>query len=87
MKQLTKIFRSLGNDRRLEILKILLSEKELSVIDISEKIKLSFRSTSKHLLKLENIGVLKRRETGRYTFYSVNEKILSRYLSPFKEMF
>ena len=40
---------------------------------ISQKIDLSYKSTSKHLLLLENIGILERRNRGRNVYYTVKK--------------
>jgi len=51
-KRLEKILKPLASRRRLDILKILKQEGVLPVGDIADKIKLSFKATSKHLLEL-----------------------------------
>ncbi len=72
MKELTKVFKVLANERRLKILKTLLEENELSVTEISERISLSYKSTSKHLVLLERAGFLKDRMVSLNSYYSIN---------------
>lgn len=68
------IFKALGNRRRIKILKNLLKTTHLSVSEISRRIGLSLKSTSKHLLTLERIGLVKREQKSRWGFYSINSK-------------
>ena len=49
IKEAEKILKALANARRLAIVKYLRKEKEATVGDIAEAIKLSFKATSKHL--------------------------------------
>ena len=57
-KELIKIFKALGNERRFLILKYLSQRKELNVSQISELIKLSFKSVSRHLSVLINADLV-----------------------------
>ena len=52
MKKLEKLLKAFANARRLEILKNLLEKKDLTVGQLSKRIKLSFKSTSRHLAVL-----------------------------------
>jgi len=71
-----KIFKGLGNKRRLMIVEFLLKRKGGVCLNaISHKINLSYRSTSKHLLLLESIGILERANRGRNVYYSVRRDI------------
>lgn len=73
MKKATKFFKALANNRRLEILKLLKNQKgALTVSEISQRIILSFKSTSKHLLILEGVDLVKRQQEGLEVFYSLN---------------
>ena len=59
MMRLLKFFRALNNSRRLKIIRLLL-DTTLSVSEISERINLSFKSTSKHLRLLENVDLIEK---------------------------
>jgi DNA-binding transcriptional ArsR family regulator len=74
IKELAKIFKALGNERRVLILKHLLTKRELTVSQISELIRLSFKSVSKHLLILENANLVKSRQIGLNKLYSLNRE-------------
>jgi len=82
MKKVTKFFKALANDRRIEILKLLHEKNdEMTVGEISKQISLSFKSTSKHLLILENVNLVKRRQEGAEVFYSLNKEIVEKLFS------
>ena len=72
-KELVKIFKALGNERRFLILKHLFVKKELTVGKISELINLSFKSSSRHLSVLINADLVKVRQVNLNRFYSINE--------------
>ncbi len=71
LRDLEKVYRSLGARKRLEILKLLSDEKERTVGDIASSIHLSFKSTSKHLVQLRQVGFLERRQSGYVGLYSL----------------
>ncbi|RKX65949.1 MAG: hypothetical protein DRP41_02410, partial [Thermodesulfobacteriota bacterium] len=48
MERLARIFKTLGNKRRLRIIELLFSNNRMTVGKISEHLDLSFKSTSKH---------------------------------------
>ncbi|MBI4138661.1 winged helix-turn-helix transcriptional regulator [Candidatus Uhrbacteria bacterium] len=66
-----RTLKALANERRLAILWHL-QTNELTVIDIAERIKLSFRSTSKHLRILSNADVVRRRQKSRNVYYRLS---------------
>lgn len=72
-REITRLLKALANERRLRILKVLFEKKTLTVGEISEKINLSFRSTSRHLLLLERAGVLERKQIKTSVFYSITQ--------------
>lgn len=67
-----KMFKLLANKRRLAIIGVLMSYQHASVGFIAEKINLSFKSTSKHLLLLENGNLVRRAEDGNFRVYTIN---------------
>jgi len=71
MKEYEKIFKALANSRRLQIIKYLKFKKKATVTDISEHIRLSFKSTSRHLSILYSSGVVDREQKNLSVFYSL----------------
>ena len=85
-KQLVKILKALANPRRFAILINLRKHKALNVSAVAEKIDLSFRSTSKHLAKLEEAGLVERKHQSREAFYALAPKIITEVIDSFARM-
>ena len=75
MKQLEKLFKGLANRRRLAIIRLLASKRELPVADIARSINLSFTSTSKHLGLLRQLDVVDRRQESLTVYYRLAEPL------------
>lgn len=75
MKKLERTLKALANGRRLNILKYLKKEKEMSVGDISDKINLSFKSTSKHLSILFSADIVEKEQINLQVFYRISENL------------
>jgi ArsR family transcriptional regulator len=72
MKDIEKIYKALANRRRLLILKYLKDRNEASVGDIARYLKLSFKSTSRHLAVLKAAEILDKEQKGLFIFYKLN---------------
>ena len=75
MKEYEKILKALANRRRLQIIKYLKDKKLATVTDISEHLKLSFKSTSKHLAVLFGVGILEKEQKSLSMFYSISDSL------------
>ena len=75
MKEYERILKALANRRRLAIVAFLKKKHEATVGEISEHIKLSFTSTSKHLNILARADVLDKRQQGLEVFYFLGQKV------------
>ncbi|KKR46322.1 MAG: Transcriptional regulator, ArsR family [Parcubacteria group bacterium GW2011_GWB1_40_14] len=71
MKELEKIFKAFANKRRLAILAYLKRSGEATVGDIAAEIKLSFKSTSKHLYVLAAADIIEKDQRGPQVFYQL----------------
>ena len=71
MKELEKQLKALANSRRLIILKYLEKVNTASVGDISREIKLSFKSTSRHLAVLRSVEMVSTKQQSLIVFYSL----------------
>jgi DNA-binding transcriptional ArsR family regulator len=78
-KQLVKTLKAIGNDRRLAILKHL-RVREMSVGQISKLIKLSFRSTSKHLMVLSGAGLVEAKQDNLNRVYFISPDFPKKFL-------
>lgn len=67
--ELERILKALANPRRLFIVKYLKIQPEASVWNIAATMQLSYKATSKHLLKLAACGILEKDQRGLEVFY------------------
>ena len=81
-----KLFKSLANDERLAIVKLLIKNKEMFAQDIERQFYLEQSTTSHHLNMLKKAGVTKSRKEGRKVFYSVNFDNLKDILDSFSKV-
>ena len=86
-KDWERVLKALANKRRLAILKLLYPGKAMTVGFLAREIDLSFRSTSKHLMRLFNVGILEREGRKGETFYFINPKIDQGIVRIFKTLF
>ena len=77
MRQYEKILKALANSRRLEIIKYIKEKKKASVGDIAEHIKLSFKSTSRHLAVLSGADLVEKEQRSVSVYYSLAPKLVS----------
>ena len=74
MKDLERNLKALANGRRLAIVRYLRRVKKASVTDIAGEIKLSFKSTSRHLSVLANAGIVTKEQVGLEMIHSLSEQ-------------
>jgi len=73
--RIERILKALANRRRLAIIKHLKKEKEAVVGDISEEIKLSFKSTSKHLSVLLAANIVEKEQRSLQMHYRLSSNL------------
>lgn len=73
MKQLEKTLKAISNRRRLAIAKFLKDSGASSVGEIAREIKLSFKSTSRHLGLLAAADIVDKEQKGLTVFYSLSK--------------
>lgn len=74
-KELERILKALANKRRLAIISFLKKKKEANVGDIAEAIRLSIKSTSRHLTVLSGADLLDREQRSSEVFYRLNNLV------------
>ncbi len=72
MKELTNVFKSLSDETRLRILK-LLERGELCVCDVVAALDLAQPQVSFHLRILKESGILESRKDGKWMHYRIND--------------
>ncbi len=86
MRDLLPYFKSLADDNRIHILKLLL-EKEHCVADLQEKLGLSQATVSHHLKILRQAGLLTVRTSGTWTYYAIDRQGFSVFSHLMEENF
>lgn len=71
MRELSDIFKALGDETRLQIMALLLEHGELCVCDIEGVIGASQSKTSRHLRYLLHAGLVQDRREGVWMHYSI----------------
>ncbi len=63
-RRLERILKGVASHRRIQILDLLHTEPELSVLQISEKLKIGYQNASDHVRKMAVAGLLLKRNEG-----------------------
>jgi len=80
--EINHILYLLADQTRLKILK-LLRQGEQNVTKIVESLKLSQPTVSHHLKRLEEAGLVLKRQYKRWVFYQVNKSVLKNFIEDF----
>lgn len=72
---ISKVFKALGDPKRTMIVNML-SDGEICACRILEKFELSQSTLSHHMKTLCQCGIVKAREAGKWTYYSLNEEVI-----------
>ncbi len=75
MKDFEKILKALANRRRLQIIRYLKDKKRAPVTNVSAHLKLSFKSTSKHLAVLFGAGIVDKEQENLSMFYFIPDSL------------
>ncbi|GAB4032133.1 MAG: metalloregulator ArsR/SmtB family transcription factor [Elusimicrobiota bacterium] len=77
MEQILRILKIVSDKTRLRIINMLL-KREVCVCELRDALKISQPAVSKHIKKLKTIGLVKERQVGYWSYYSIffsNKKI------------
>jgi DNA-binding transcriptional ArsR family regulator len=72
--EVEQILKGVSNHRRLEILELLLDNPGLSILGISEKLKVDFRTISQHTQRLTRSGLVKKKNIGPAVCHTVTTR-------------
>ena len=71
-RHLERIVRGFSNHRRIEILQLLNTSPELSVIEISEALSINFKTIADHVRRLAIAGLVLKRNEGAAVRHAVS---------------
>ena len=77
-KQLSEMLKALADENRLALLQ-LLSEQEIAVGDLAERVGISEPTVSHHLSRLREVGLVTLRMAGNKRFYRANDQGVSTF--------
>lgn len=70
-KEFTRCLKAIANERRVRIVQELLTAPPLDVDALAQRIKLSYKSTAKHVAQLERCDFVERIHSGNQVLYRV----------------
>ncbi len=76
-KEIIKIFKSLADTTRLEVVRVMASLNEVTCQDLQKHFKLSQPTLSHHFNKLIETNILLYRKEGKMNYYKLNKKLLA----------
>jgi DNA-binding transcriptional ArsR family regulator len=76
VKKAALVYRAINHEMRIEILKLLHQNSEMSVTDLYTRLSVEQSVASQHLAILRKPGIVRTRRDGKNVYYSVNEKRL-----------
>lgn len=74
MKKIAEFYKALGDEVRLKILQML-SEQEMCVCEIIERLDMSQPAVSHHLKILRQVGLVKDSREGKWIYYSLHDGV------------
>jgi ArsR family transcriptional regulator len=78
MEDIISLFKALSDRNRLRILSALFNADELCACQITELIKISGATISRHIGILISVKLVKSRKEGRWVFYSIDEDFINK---------
>jgi len=84
-KENTRVFKALGDPKRAMIIDML-SHGELCACTILERIDITQSTLSHHMKILRECGLVKGRDVGKWTYYSLDEDIIGKTKQFFNEI-
>lgn len=81
-RQLERIIKGFANHRRIEILFLVEKTPELSLIEISDELKINFKTASEHIRRLAFAGLLMKRNAGSSVRHALTDdgKLILKFL-------
>ncbi|MDD5464394.1 MAG: winged helix-turn-helix domain-containing protein, partial [Candidatus Moranbacteria bacterium] len=84
-KQIERHIKGVANHRRIDILFLIGDHKGITVDMISGKLKCNMKTISSHILRLENAGLIRKRNSGRFVSHELSPygKTIHTFLTTF----
>lgn len=87
VQKLTDFFKSMGNEKRQEILLSVFADgKEHNITEVAERVHIAQSTASEHLALLKRAGVLNSRKVEKEVFYKLDRKSLVSIIDEIKSV-
>jgi predicted transcriptional regulator len=73
-RDLEKIVKGFSNHRRIQILELIFTNPDLSLIDISSKLRVNFKTVGEHVRKLYLSGLVEKRNRGQAVMHKITDR-------------
>ena len=85
-RYLERIAKGFANHRRIEILDLLARDPELSVLEVSEKLGVNFKTISEHIRRLAVSGLIMKRSEGASVRHKLTQQgfLILKFLRTFE---
>ncbi len=70
-RKLEKTVRGFSNHRRIQILELIKKKPELSALDISEEVKINYKTAADHIRRLTLAGLVMKRSQGQEVCHKI----------------
>ena len=70
-RQLERIVKGFANHRRIEMLVLLARTPELSLAEVTEALRINFKTASEHLRRLVQAGLVMKRNEGNFVRHAL----------------
>ncbi len=89
LQNMAQIFKALGDQKRLQIIKMLASNENdiLCVTDVAKKLNITQPAASQHIKVLKTINILEENRKGFRVYYTINIDILHSYKNEIDQLF
>lgn len=71
-RQIEKIIKGFANHTRIEMLQLIKERPELSLMDISNELKINLKTASEHLRRMSVSGIIQKRNRGQSVLHKVS---------------
>jgi len=89
LKSMAEVFKALGDQKRLMIIKMLASNsgETLCVTDVAKNLGITQPAATQHIRVLKNVGLLDENRKGYRVYYAINPGMMGEYKKEMDELF
>jgi len=69
-----KVVKGFSNHRRIQIMELLDSNPDLSLMQISERLRINYKTASEHIRRITNAGLVNKRNRGPEVLHTLSDQ-------------